>query len=150
MDQLIDVPPEGVITNLKTGRVIPQRKNSRGDMQVSIGRTTKMVKELVAERYLGFVKNGKKELVYHRDGDRANCRAENLIIDRNRCVGRYGGKGMFDTSEHRGVSWDQRMEKWRGKVEHRGRRYELGMFETEEMARKAVERKRSKLKIENI
>lgn len=143
----IDVSQEGVITNLSTGRIIAQRKNIRGDLQVDISGMTRMVKELVAGKYLGFKKNGKRVLVYHIDGDKSNCRADNLTIDSNRCTGTYKGKDMFDTSKYRGVSWDLKKNKFRAILTHKGTRYDLRYYDTEELAHEALEKKRKKLGI---
>ena len=108
---------------------------------------TYTLRNLVAMDFLDYRPNGLKELVYHIDGDRSNCRADNLVIDRNRYSGHYNGKDAFCTSDHRGVSWSVRKNKFRAIVSHRGRRYDLGYYDTEGEAKDAADRKRKKLGI---
>ncbi len=73
----------------------------------------------------------------HINRDRLDNRRENLrVVDP---AGNYlNHPGFVATSEHRGVSWHERSQKWRGQIYIANRSYSLGYHQREEDAAAAV------------
>ena len=82
-------------------------------------------------------------LVDHIDGDRANNRIENLRL----CDYSQNAANSFGHKDSRipskGVSFHR--DKYRAQIAHRGKRFHLGLFETEEEARLAYNKKATEL-----
>lgn len=68
----------GEIVDTRTGRVKQQRPAGNGAMQVHIGKSTRMVHDLVARAFHGRPP-GRGYRVKHRDGDLSNNKADNLV-----------------------------------------------------------------------
>lgn len=70
--------PEGDIINSKTGRIKSQRRAANGARIVDIGKSTRLVHDLVARAHFGhpLVKGYR---VKHRNGDLGDNRIDNLV-----------------------------------------------------------------------
>lgn len=70
--------PDGEIINLRKNRVISQRRAGNGAMQVQIGKSTRMVHDLVARAYYGHpLCRGYRPK--HRNGDPGDNSKDNLL-----------------------------------------------------------------------
>ncbi len=75
--------------------------------------------------------------VDHRDGDGLNCRRDNLrpcTASQNNCNRR---RGIRNTSGFKGASWNASVGKWLARITVRGKRHNLGHFDTPEEAHAA-------------
>jgi hypothetical protein len=85
------------------------------------------------------------EFVDHIDGDKSNNRIENLRLatysqnqhNRKLC--------STNTSGVKGVYWDKRKKKWRGRIESMGKKIHVGYWDTLEEAEAAMTIARNKL-----
>lgn len=69
---------EGDVLNLRTGRPVAQRRARNGALQVNIGKSTRMVHDLVARAHYGHpLCPGYR--VKHRNGDFSDNQVENLV-----------------------------------------------------------------------
>lgn len=71
-----EVNPAGQVRNRRTGRILKWQRHSRGYLQVSLHRRTRLVHRLVALAFLGPPPDGWE--VDHINTDRADPRLENL------------------------------------------------------------------------
>lgn len=69
---------EGHIINLRTGRILAQRRAGNGSMQINIGKSTAMVHDLVARAYYGHPRC-RGYHVKNANGDRSDNRPDNLV-----------------------------------------------------------------------
>lgn len=85
--EIVEFPPYSIsnfgrVLNMKTGREVRRSYNNRGIVKITFSvegfQTTKSLSVLVAERFVeGRSKNFDTPI--HKDGDKQNCRADNLV-----------------------------------------------------------------------
>ena len=102
---------------------------------------TRLVHQLVAIAFLGHEPSGHKLVVNHINHNRQDNRVENLelVTQRNNA----NQKHLNSSSEHTGVCWQKRANKWHAQITIGGKRKHLGYF-TDEL--EAAEAYQSKLK----
>lgn len=79
----------------------------------------------------------------HINGDRLDCRRENLRIVTRAQNCQNVRSHRDSTSPHRGVHWSDRTQKWHAEAYVNGRKHWLGYFDDEEDAAEAAERFRA-------
>ncbi len=82
-------------------------------------------------------KTGKRARIVFVDGDKLNCQSKNIQIQRDDKKNKKKG-----TSKYRGVSFDTRNKKWRGKITVNKEVIVDQLFETEYNAWKTLDEKR--------
>jgi len=91
----------------------------------------------------GDIPSGK--FVDHIDGDKSNNRIENLRLA-NYSQNQHNRKlCSTNTSGVKGVYWDKKKKKWRGRLEAMGKKIHVGYFDTLEEAEAAMTIARNKL-----
>lgn len=99
---------------------------------VYAGRSTCVGFVLMHRAILGAKK--REEYVDHRDGDGLNNQRCNIRIctPAQNSWNRVGLVGSF--SRFKGVFWDKKRKKWKAGIGANGKRYNLGIFESEDLA----------------
>jgi hypothetical protein len=73
----------------------------------------------------------------HINGNGLDNRKENLRIVNQSQNGQNRDKQINNTSGYKGVTWHKQCNKWLAQINHKGKHYSLGLFETKEAAAKA-------------
>jgi hypothetical protein len=98
------------------------------------GHGTALLHRVVAERAGLDISDS---LVDHRDGDKMNCRRDNLRAATRAQNGFNRGADAKNTSGAKGVSWVKAKGKWRAEICANGKRQHLGYFAAKEDASEA-------------
>lgn len=83
--------------------------------------------------------------VLYRNGDRLDCRRENICIAKRSCNMRHKAKhrfynGLPVTSQYKGVSWSKQNKKWVTQININYKIVHLGLFKTELDAARVYDR----------
>ena len=124
----------GLIRNSNGGRwryagsyVSFGRQRKDGYWSVNIKSMPQYIHRLVAEAWLGGIPTGMQ--VHHADGDRSNNHASNLQIispeDHQQETSKNTSSRFF------GVSWNRAAKKWEAYIKSSGKKYNLGLFDSE-------------------
>jgi len=112
-------------------RILKQSINKHGYFEVSLHKNkiakTNEVHRLVA---LTFYKKTNK-YVNHIDSNRKNNELNNLELVTNRENICHGLKKRKCKSEYMGVCWNGKAKKWQSQIRYQGKRYFLGLYDTE-------------------
>lgn len=76
---------------------------------------------------------GKNQQVDHRDGNKLDCRKQNLRLCNTTQNNQNSNKKRINraSSKYKGVYWDKQMNKFRARIYHDGKTYHLGLFDNE-------------------
>ena len=91
------------------------------------------------------LKGSLPEQIDHIDGNRSNNRIENLRpanSSQNACNRK---KSSINTSGIKGVHWHKQSKKWRARIKLLTKDVSLGLFQTIDDAKNAIENERNKL-----
>ena len=93
----------------------------------------KKVHVLVAESFLNHNSNNTGFVVDHINGDRANCKLDNLriVTHRENCSICYRKNNSKKTSKYTGVCWHKNQNKWVSAISINNKIIHLGYFEKE-------------------
>ena len=96
----------GNVRSLKTGRILKRSKNQQGHLKVKLAEArhiyTRSVNHLVAKTFLDEPVRDDFSSVIHRDGDKTNCAADNLMWRPRHYTIRY--HQQFDSHDFRNSS----------------------------------------------
>jgi hypothetical protein len=108
--------------------------NERGYIQVKI-----FNKRYYAHRLVFFMFNDYfPQEVDHKDGNKSNNKIENLR-PATKSQNQHNAKiNINNTSGVKGVSWDKRNKKWKAQIAVNKKNYQLGRFDTLEMATQVI------------
>ena len=122
----------GNVINNKTGRVLkPSIDNSIGYYRVSIcndgNEYKKLIHKLIAENFIANPYN--KQFVDHIDNNKLNNNVYNLrfCTQQENCMNRK--LSSKNTSNHKGVLFFKRTNKWKAGIMFKGKQYHLGYFD---------------------
>lgn len=133
----------GRLKSLKFGKekILKQAINSTGRYTVvlSVNKSRKGFKshQLVAMAFLGHIPNGYKLVIDHKDSIPTNNMLSNLRIVTNRFNLSKDVKNK--TSQYTGVYWNKKAGKWMVQAKANGKRYYLGLYESEHIANLSYE-----------
>ena len=126
----------GRIRNIKTGRVLKPKINKQGYYQISLSsdgiQYTKYVHHLVGTMFMPNPEN--KKIIGHIDNNRLNNNIENLrmVSHQENCMTRK--LSSRNTSNYKGISYDNQRKKWKAAIQINGKEYNLGRFDNIEDA----------------
>ena len=128
-------------------RILSDVPDGEGDYIVGLSKDgvqiTRTIHQLVAESFLGFVRNGCTMVVNHIDFDRKNNNAKNLEIvsvrDNN------NKKHMPSSSKYTGVNLYKKTGRWRAGISINGKKTHIGYYATEIEASNAYQEKLTQL-----
>jgi hypothetical protein len=100
-------------------------------------RKTHAIHRLVAYAFLNHTPNGYKVIVDHKDNNPENSKLENLQLISPRLNSSKDRFRKKHTSKYVGVSHHPATNKWRAKIYLDKKQIHIGLFDTEEDARKA-------------
>lgn len=93
----------GNVRSIKTGRILKRSKNQQGHLKVTLAEAghihTRSVNHLVAKTFLDEPLRDDFSSVIHRDGDKTNCAADNLMWRPRHYTVRY--HQQFDSYDFR-------------------------------------------------
>ncbi len=106
-----------------------------------------MFSQIIAMTFLGHKPNGHTLVVDHVNGDTSDDRVENLRIVTNRANSTtcFRSNEESFSSGHIGVSWREKVSKWRTQIQHNGANVHLGCYDTELEASNAYQSALSKI-----
>jgi frataxin-like iron-binding protein CyaY len=123
---------------LKKGQQISKCINNYGYLRVGLQKNGKQkhytVHTLVASEFLGYVINGKNDIVVdHKNNIKTDNRLDNLQLLTNR---QNISKSKRGSSKYTGVHWHSTNKKWNSNIYIEGKRIFLGSFDSEIEAHK--------------
>ena len=120
----------GNVRNDKTGRILKGRAGGCGYVSVDLKRNTlsnyKCIHRLVAQAFLPNPDN--KPQVDHIDNNKVNNRLLNLRWATNSQNQQNRSIGRNNTSGTKGVSWNNKSNKWTAQIKINGKKIHLGSF----------------------
>lgn len=141
----------GFIRSYKFGRLkilIPYINNKYFEIQLSKNGKTKSftIHSLVAQGFLGHKIGGHDLVVDHIDKDTFNNQVSNLRVITHR---ENLSRTKRGSSKYTGVYWCKTNRRWRSKIQIKGKRYDLGSFDSEQRAHLAYQRELNQFKKES-
>jgi len=125
--------------NAKAGDVVGSKRKG-GYKAVRIDYTLFSVHRLIFLWHHGYL----PDFVDHKDGDTSNNKIKNLRACSN-AQNLWNSKlGKNNTSGVKGVSWYKNYQKWRAQICFKGKRIQVGYFDTIPEAKKALQKEREK------
>lgn len=136
----LEYQPDGRLVNKATGRHADNHTNNWGYRRVSwdrgkLGRVREYAHRLVWVMHNGPIPDGM--MVDHINLDKADNRIENLRL--------VNKSGNAQNSRWKGFWLDTRSGKWRAQIKINGKCKHLGLYDTEEDARKSYLKAKSEL-----
>jgi hypothetical protein len=126
-----EVSSFGNIRNKKTGRILKPGITTHGYYKVILYKDrisfNKTIHKLVGESFLPNPYN--KQCVDHIDNNKLNNNISNLryCTQQENCMNRK--IGSKNTSNYKGISYDNQRNKWRAGIKINGKEYNLGRFD---------------------
>ena len=91
------------------------------------------------------IEDDPSQLIDHRNGDRLDCRIDNLrYATHSQNAANRAGQKRETTSKFKGVSWDKRRQMWRAYIRVAGQMHHLGYFNKQTSAAKAYNKRAAK------
>jgi len=138
---LYDVDENGVVTNLRTGKILKPQLNGAGYYQVLLCKNGKpkahAIHRLIAEKYLANFSNNLD--VDHIDRCKTNNALSNLRMITHQ-------QNLFNTSA-KGYSYNKQSGKWMACIKGYGKQIYLGLYSTEAEAAAAYAAAKEKYQI---
>ena len=133
-ETMYSVSNMGFIRNDKTDKVLVGAIDTSGYTVVNLRINKKSIltaiHKMVAVHYLGFVPDGRKYVVNHKDSNKLNNRVDNLevVTFRHNCSIE---RTIKSTSKYTGVTWSKPRNKWRSSIRINGKLKHLGFYKEE-------------------
>jgi hypothetical protein len=137
------VSNSGLVRNDKTGKVLAGGIETSGyrivDLFINKKSIIYPIHILVAMLFLGFIPDGRKKIVHHKDSNKLNNNDWNLeiITFRSNCSIERTAKS---SSKYVGVTWCKLNKKWLSRIRISGKLKFLGYFDNEDDAGDAYQK----------
>tara|TARA_R110000868_G_C10462379_1_gene727516 strand:+ start:35 stop:547 length:513 start_codon:yes stop_codon:yes gene_type:complete len=111
-------------------RLVKLTPNRYGRYRIEVDKKYYFVYRIIASCFLNLDIENLEDVVDHRDGNPSNNRIENL-----RVTTKQGNS--WNQVRAKGYTWHERAQKWQAQIEVKGKKFFLGLFDTEEEARQS-------------